>query len=99
MARDAPHFEFTHCHGLGVLVHGANIPPPLSSLLNLPSDGEVANVVRSVYSRLAATCEPFWRPAALRNDRLDGNLHWRPKGLYAFDHWFLRRPLIAAESP
>jgi hypothetical protein len=50
-----PHFEFTHCHGLGVLAHGVSIPPPLSSLLQLPSDGEVAKAVRSVYSRLAAT--------------------------------------------
>jgi Methyltransferase domain len=55
VARDAPHFEFTHCHGLGVLAQGANVAPPLFDLLNLQSEDEVAKAVRSVYGRLADT--------------------------------------------
>jgi hypothetical protein len=56
VASGAPRFEFFHEHGLGVLGCGKKLAPPVTDLLKLRADSEVANGVRTVYSRLGAAC-------------------------------------------
>ncbi len=57
VANGAPSFEFLHGNGLGVLAHGADIPPELLRLLKVASDGDVARSVRMLYSRLGASIQ------------------------------------------
>jgi O-antigen biosynthesis protein len=50
LAARFPHFEFTHGHGLGVLLHGAEAPAPARRLAAL--GGADAEKVREFYFRL-----------------------------------------------
>ena len=51
---DRPGFEFVHCHGLGVLGYGANLPPAVASLLQSMGDVEALSTMRDTYARLGA---------------------------------------------
>jgi hypothetical protein len=53
LKRDAPSFEFLHCHGLGVLALGADAPEAIKALCALAADDEIA-VARERFSQLGA---------------------------------------------
>jgi glycosyltransferase involved in cell wall biosynthesis len=53
LRRDAPSFEFLHCHGLGVLAFGEEPPEAVKALCALAADDEVA-ATRERFSHLGA---------------------------------------------
>jgi GT2 family glycosyltransferase/glycosyltransferase involved in cell wall biosynthesis len=65
LRRDAPSFEFLHCHGLGVLALGDRAPEAVKALCALGADDEVA-AVRERFSHFGAR---WMELAAARDER------------------------------
>jgi glycosyltransferase involved in cell wall biosynthesis len=65
LKRDAPSFEFLHCHGLGVLALGDRAPEAVKALCALGADDEIA-AVRERFSHFGAR---WMELAAARDER------------------------------
>jgi hypothetical protein len=53
-------FGFTHCNGLGVVAVGPNAPAKVRALTQLKDESELAELVRSAYTRLGAAIPTPW---------------------------------------
>jgi len=54
LATKYPSFEFTHCHGLGVLGVGSRLPGDMAAFFEFTRDPSRADEVRNAYARLGA---------------------------------------------
>ena len=79
LKRDAPSFEFLHCHGLGVLALGDQAPQAIKAFCALAGDDEIT-AARERFSRLGArwmelaATRPIAAASAARERELAGRI-------------------------
>jgi O-antigen biosynthesis protein len=61
-----PHFEFSHCHGLGVLGVGQDLPSEIQTLLAPKASAEAHTDIQRAYARLGSTVTLQLRAEQLR---------------------------------
>lgn len=65
-----PSFEFHHCHGLGVLGYGEDLPPPVRLLFNAAKTEDDATLIRTIYARLGSSVRDQVKLSILHQEAL-----------------------------